>query len=166
MTQKEVSELFAVWALNWPNSEMFKGGAAMLDARVKLYASQLADVDYWLGQKATEHSLRTRIYAPNIAEFLEDIETAKAGIESEIDAAYVALRSSCQIAHLNGRKVDDSILRTMPSRIQKTVTAMGGIDAFAPSDKPCFEMTAFKNTYLTLMRTNPPLLQTNRKEIT
>ena len=46
-------------------------------------------------------------------------------------------------------------LEGMPTRTQKVIEAMGGIDAFMPPDKKYFEMERFEQTYETMLRKNP-----------
>lgn len=93
MTPKEISEIFTIWALNWPSAELYQGGEKMLDLRCKIFAEHLADVDYWDGLQGAAYSLKTRKFAPNIAEFREDIETAHGKIMSEINEGYSMLRT-------------------------------------------------------------------------
>lgn len=51
MTKKEMTEIFAVMKLAYPNAEMFKGGIETLKPTIELWASCLADVDFWTGNK-------------------------------------------------------------------------------------------------------------------
>ena len=51
MTKKEMTELFSVMLLAWPNAEMFKGGVAKLGPTIELWTACLTDVDFWLGQQ-------------------------------------------------------------------------------------------------------------------
>lgn len=151
MTALEISEIFSLWALNWPSAELFKGGVEMLDLRCKLYAEQLSDVDYWDGLHGAALSLKTRKYAPNIAEFAEDIQTAKEKVKSEIDHAYIEARSAIHLAEYSGETAEQAI-RRLPQRTQTVIRVMGGLEAFMPPDKGFFDMSGFIRTYETLLR--------------
>ena len=52
MTGKEMTELFAIMLLAWPNAETFKGGIPKLAPTIKLWVSCTANVDFWTGQQA------------------------------------------------------------------------------------------------------------------
>ena len=52
VTTKEMTEIFSVMLLAWPNAEMFKGGVAKLGPTIELWTACLSDVDFWLGQQA------------------------------------------------------------------------------------------------------------------
>ena len=69
MTNKEMSELFSVMMLAWPNAEMFKGGVAKLAPTIKLWTSCLPEIDFWTGQQALIKLCRVCKYPPTIAEF-------------------------------------------------------------------------------------------------
>lgn len=42
MTKKEMTELFSVMLLAWPNAEMFKGGVAKLGPTIELWTACLS----------------------------------------------------------------------------------------------------------------------------
>ena len=151
MTAKEISEIFTIWALNWPNAEMFQGGVKMLDFRCRIFATQLSDVDYWDGLLGAARSLRVRKYAPNIAEFSEDIAEAKRQMKNEIDSAYLSARNSIVFFHDAGESVEQIVSR-LPERTQTVIRVMGGIDAFLPPDGQYFNMDGFTRTYEMLLR--------------
>lgn len=151
MTALEISEIFTIWALNWPNAEMFQGGVKMLDFRCKIFAEQLADVDYWDGLLGAARSLKTRKYAPNIAEFSEDITEAKRQVKNEIDSAYLNARNSIVFFQDAGESVEQ-ILSRLPERTQTVIRVMGGIEVFCPPDRPYFNMEGFERTYEMLLR--------------
>lgn len=151
MTAKEISEIFTIWALNWPSAELFQGGTKMLDLRCKIFAEHLSDVEYWDGLQGAAYSLKTRKFAPNIAEFREDIETAHEKIMVEINEGYTALRNWYQITTSLGESTDDFI-KHLPQRTQTVLRVMGGLEAFAPPDSHMFNYDGFKNTYMSLLR--------------
>lgn len=153
MTKLEIAEIFAVWALNgnWAASELFQGDQQMKDLRISLYAEQLSDIDYWQGLLGASHSLKTRRFPPNIAEFSEDIKTAVEKTESEISYAYLAARNAVRIAEDLGLDVQEAIER-LPQRTKTVIRVMGGLDAFAPKDSRVFNMDGFETTYRSLLR--------------
>lgn len=61
MTGKEMTELFAVMLLAWPNAETFKGGIAKLAPTIKLWVSCTTDVDFWTGQQAVIRLCQVRL---------------------------------------------------------------------------------------------------------
>ena len=57
MTRAEMTEIFAVLMLAYPNAEMFKAPSSQalmekLAPTITLWATCLADVDFWTGQQA------------------------------------------------------------------------------------------------------------------
>lgn len=52
MTHKEMSEIFAVMLLAYPNAEVFKGGIAKLGPTINLWVTCLPEIDFWTGQQA------------------------------------------------------------------------------------------------------------------
>lgn len=151
MTALEISEIFTVWAINWPNAEMFQGGVDMLNMRCKLFAQHFSDIDYWDGLCGAALSLETRKYAPNIAEFAEDIKAAKEKIRQEIDQAYLNARSAILMAESFGEDPEQAIER-LPARSKTVITVMGGYDAFVPPGQNYFNMDGFVRTYNGLLR--------------
>ena len=84
MTKKEMTELFSVMLLAWPNAEMFKGGVAKLGPTIELWTACLTDVDFWLGQQAVIRLCRECKFPPSIAEFKEKADAVKREIDSRI----------------------------------------------------------------------------------
>lgn len=76
MTKKEMTEIFSVMLLAWPNAEMFKGGVAKLGPTIELWTDCLSDVDFWLGQQAVIRLCRECKFPPSIAEFKEKQTTS------------------------------------------------------------------------------------------
>ena len=149
MTRAEVTEIFAVLMMAYPNAEMFKAPdkdslKAKLAPTITLWTTCLRDIDFWAAQQAVIRVCQTCKFPPTIAEMRE----------SEISNAYLMARSELQLARLAGRTKEQA-LEGMPTRTQKVIEAMGGIDAFMPPDKKYFEMERFEQTYETMLRKNP-----------
>ena len=58
MTHKEMSEIFAVMLLAYPNAEVFKGGIAKLGPTINLWVTCLPEIDFWTGQQAVVKLVR------------------------------------------------------------------------------------------------------------
>ena len=81
MTKKEMTEIFSVMLLAWPNAEMFKGGVAKLGPTIELWTACLSDVDFWLGQQAVIRLCRECKFPPSIAEFKEKADNVQQEIK-------------------------------------------------------------------------------------
>ncbi|MBQ6059426.1 MAG: hypothetical protein IJL39_05165 [Clostridia bacterium] len=159
MTRKDISEIFALLALAYPNAEIFKEKdprqlMEKLAPTIALWAACLSDVDMWIAKQAVVKLCQTCKFPPTIAEMRESANAVQEEIEREIDIAYSMARNNLMVAETLRERPADT-LRTMPERTRKTIEAMGGLDAFMPPDKPVFNMDGFKRTYERLLRTNP-----------
>lgn len=159
MTRAEVTEIFAVLMMAYPNAEMFKAPdkdslKAKLAPTITLWTTCLRDIDFWAAQQAVIRVCQTCKFPPTIAEMREAAEAVLHEVKSEISNAYLMARSELQLARLAGRTKEQA-LGGMPTRTQKVIEAMGGIDAFMPPDKKYFEMERFEQTYETMLRKNP-----------
>lgn len=92
MTRKEMTEIFSVMLLAWPNAEMFKGGVQKLGPTIELWTACLPDVDFWQGQQAVIKLCRECKFPPSIAEFKEKAEDVKIEARSRIDRAWDRIR--------------------------------------------------------------------------
>ena len=154
MTRAEMTEIFSVFMLAWPNAETFRASSkeeltAKLGPTITLWAACLRDVDYWTAQKATVKLCQTCKFLPSIAEMREAADAVRLETAGEIEAAYRTARNICL---LYGRERGYSL---MPDRARKVIDAMGGMDAFAPPEGNCFAMLEFQRTYDTMLRSNP-----------
>ena len=70
MTHKEMSEIFAVMLLAYPNAEVFKGGIAKLGPTINLWVTCLPEIDFWTGQQAVVKLVRELSLQLLPAEFL------------------------------------------------------------------------------------------------
>ena len=82
MTGKEMTELFAIMLLAWPNAETFKGGIPKLAPTIKLWVSCTADVDFWTGQQAVVRLCQHCKFPPTIAEFREQVDNVNKDIDT------------------------------------------------------------------------------------
>ena len=87
MTHKEMSEIFAVMLLAYPNAEVFKGGIAKLGPTINLWVTCLPEIDFWTGQQAVVKLVRECKFPPTIAEFKEKAEKVQAEVRARIDQA-------------------------------------------------------------------------------
>lgn len=83
MTNKEMTEIFSVMLLAWPNAETFRGGIAKLAPTIKLWAACTQDIDFWTGQQAVTRLCKVSKYPPSIAEFREQAEAVQKAIKDE-----------------------------------------------------------------------------------
>lgn len=83
MTNKEMTEIFSVMLLAWPNAETFRGGISKLGPTIKLWASCTREIDFWTGQQAVTRLCKTSKYPPSIAEFREQAEAVHSSIKAE-----------------------------------------------------------------------------------
>lgn len=121
MTKKEMTEIFSVMLLAWPNAEMFKGGVAKLGPTIELWTACLSDVDFWLGQQAVIRLCRECKFPPSIAEFKEKAEAVTSEVKERIDVAWNHLKFSLD------EKSPEEVYATLPEGETKAViAAMGG----------------------------------------
>ena len=130
MTRAEVTEIFAVLMMAYPNAEMFKAPdkdslKAKLAPTITLWTTCLRDIDFWAAQQAVIRVCQTCKFPPTIAEMREAAEAVLHEIKSEISNAYLMARSELQLARLAGRTKEQA-LEGMPTRTQKVIEAMGG----------------------------------------
>lgn len=92
MTRKEVTELFSVMLLAWPNAEMFKGGVQKLGPTIELWAKCLPDVDFWTGQQALIRLCQVCKFPPTIAEFREQVEGVNNSIKERTSLEWSLIR--------------------------------------------------------------------------
>ena len=74
-------------------------------------------------------------------------------VKSEIEWAYMMARNAVNTI-MDGETLSDAYA-SLPARSKKVIDAMGGMEAFAPADKPFFNMAGFEQTYERLLRSNP-----------
>lgn len=162
MTRAEMTEIFSVFMLAWPNAETFRASskeelAAKLGPTITLWAACLRDVDYWTAQKATVKLCQSCKFPPTIAEMREAVDAVNREITGEAKRAYMDARNACMTFGA------EKAYERLPARSKKVIDAMGGMEVFAPPDKDLYAMFAFESSYETFLRGNPTGLPSARK---
>ena len=154
MTRAEMTEIFSVFMLAWPNAETFRASSkeeltVKLGPTITLWAACLRDVDYWTAQKATVKLCQSCKFQPTIAEMREAVDAVNREITDEAKRAYMDARNACMTFGT------EKAYERLPARSKKVIDAMGGMDAFAPPDSCCFALLEFEATYEAMLRKNP-----------
>ncbi len=125
MTQKEMTEIFGVLLLAYPNAEVFKGGIQKLAPTINLWCTCLADVDFWTAQQAVIKLCRECKFPPTIAEFKEKADAVTAEVKQQIDSDWnLFLRQPIRFGNATPQEVYDKA----PEKIKAIVDDMGGPD--------------------------------------
>lgn len=122
MTQKEMTEIFSLLLLAYPNAEMFKGGVGKLKPTIELWTAALPDVDFQTGQQAVIRFIRTSRYPPTIAEFRENAEAVKRELEGRSGEAWANLK---MLMNGMGMSPAEAVARS-PEFVRQVVRNMGG----------------------------------------
>ncbi len=164
MTKKEMTEIFSVMMLAWPNAEMFKGGVQKLGPTIELWAVCLLDIDFWLAQQTVVRLCRECKFPPTIAEFKEKAEAAKQDIKNKIDTSFQQIRT-CEF--LYGSL--DAYYESLPqgSEIKAVIDAMGGVQALTITHGQVsqWNLSGFETTYRQLVRNENVLEGSNVKAL-
>lgn len=94
MTKKEMTKLFSVMLLAWPNAEIFRGGMGKLAPTIQLWTACAEDIDFWTGQQAVYRLCKTGRFPPTIAEFREQADKINAEIQSAADLTAFEIRGA------------------------------------------------------------------------
>lgn len=123
MTRKEMTEIFSVMLLAWPNAEMFKGGLQKLGPTIELWAACLCDVDFVIAQKAVVLLCKECKFPPSIAEFRDKVDIVHGEITARVDTAWDKLMLGLRL----GRSPQE-IYNKLPrdSRTRSAIDAIGG----------------------------------------
>ena len=152
MTHKEMSEIFAVMLLAYPNAEVFKGGIAKLGPTINLWVTCLPEIDFWTGQQAVVKLVRECKFPPTIAEFKEKAEKVQAEVRARIDQAWNYLKLDMGLEAMGG-----------PSRLIAT-----GERTFGDGTVKTYEYynyDGFKSAYETIIRQTSALNSGPRKAV-
>lgn len=123
MTRKEMTELFSVMLLAWPNAEMFKGGVQKLGPTIELWAKCLVDVDFWTGQQALIRLCQVCKFPPTIAEFREQVDGVNNSIRERTSLEWSLIRMELDMGK-TPRQVFDGLHPESLGRL--AMISMGG----------------------------------------
>ena len=150
MTKKEMTEIFSVMLLAWPNAEMFKGGVAKLGPTIELWATCLLDVDFWTGKRAVIRLCRECKFPPSIAEFKERVDAVKSEVKEHIDYAW----NQIKFDRLLDRSPNEWYQGLAPgSTVKEVVDALGGAEGLLDGRWNYYE---FRDMYEKLIRKEGP----------
>lgn len=125
MKKTEVTKLFSVMMLAWPNAKMFEGGAERLGPAIQLWTECTRDIDFESAQQALAGLCKRSKFPPTIAEFLEETAAIDDREKTEIKEALWSLRTADT---LDGVEEYYSSL-PQDSRVKAAIDAMGGPQA-------------------------------------
>lgn len=153
MTRKEITEIFSMMMLAWPNAEMFKGGAEKLKPTVMLWSMSFPDLEFSIAQLAVTLLCRENKFPPTIAEFQEKVDKVADIIHEQETEEIIRIRSGDV---LYGSL--DEYYRQLPSDsfVREVIHTMGGPTALyrsAGSDN-IWNFEAFRETYEKLIKSN------------
>lgn len=94
MTKKEMTEVFSVMMLAWPNAEIFKGGIQKLGPTINLWVTCLPEVDFWTGQQAVVKLVRECKFPPTVAEFREQVEAVNTEMKHQFNGLFQGIRGA------------------------------------------------------------------------
>lgn len=153
MTKKEMTEIFSVMLLAWPNAEMFKGGVSKLGPTIELWTACLSDVDFWLGQQAVIRLCRECKFPPSIAEFKEKAGAVQQEVRSRIDLEWNQIKFSRALAASPGEWYQGL---SPDGAVKAVVDALGGVEKFATSGEGSWNYYEFRDMYEKLIRKKKP----------
>lgn len=122
MTKAEMTKIFSVMMLAYPNSKMFEGGIQKLKPTIELWTTCLADIDFWTGQQAVVRLCRECKYPPTIAEFHEMAEAVTQEIDSEFKGYISRIRSADYLYE----SLDCFFAELPDGRLKKSIEMIGG----------------------------------------
>ncbi len=172
MTQKEMTEIFGVMLLAYPNAETFKGGIQKLGPTIELWTACLPEVDFWTGQQAVIKLCRECKFPPTIAEFKEKADAVASEIQHQIQEDWNLLRMPMKFSDASPQEAYD---RATP-RMRAVVDAMGGPDKLIITETHTmgdgshktferFNYEAFEAAYEKILRGHDALSGTSRPAI-
>ena len=122
MTKKEMTEIFSVMMLAWPNAEMFKGGIQKLAPTIELWTACLSDVDFWTAQRAVIKLCQECKFPPSIAEFKEKSASVQHEVSRLINMAWQEIKLA-----LHEHKTPEAVYGDLSGSLAgKAIEAMGG----------------------------------------
>lgn len=154
MTNQEMTELFSIMLLAWPNAEMFKGGTSKLGPTIELWTTCTKDVDFWTGQQAVVMLCKSCKFPPTIAEFRQQADEVNARIKNCISRDWDSLRFYLS-KHRRKNNTPEILIRRWYEALplgfaRSAVDQMGGPNKLL--DGECLNYWAFDTAYRTVMR--------------
>jgi len=165
MTQKEMTEIFSLLLLAYPNAEMFKGGVGKLKPTIELWTAALPDVDFQTGQQAVIRFIRTSRFPPTVAEFRESAEGVRAEIEKKSVDAWNHLKSLMCLLELSPAEAVGH--ETTSEFVRQVVRYMGGPDKLIrrlPDGTEIYAYFEFKEAFMNVALTKAERLQISGEE--
>ena len=124
MTNREMTELFSLMLLAWPNAELFRGGIGKLGPTIKLWTASTANVDFWTGGQAVYRLIRTNKFPPSISEFLDRANEVDLEVRHISEQTVQEIRNVCSL----GRSLDDYYRSLCRGSFMKAVIdSLGGV---------------------------------------
>ena len=168
MTNKDMTELFSVMLLAWPQAEMFKGGIAKLGPTIELWTACTKDIDFWTGQQAVVLLCKTSKFPPTIAEFRQQAEVVEQKTRDCILADWGGLRR-CALGLKRFGGIDLAAVRRWyqglpPGLAKSAVDTMGGPDKLLIGDGKGLDFGGFSRAYKSAMR-NKTALPAGQKKL-
>jgi len=151
MTEKEMSEIFSVMLLAYPNAECFKGGKEKLLPTIKLWHRCCLDVDFWTAQRAVYKLITECKYPPTIAEFLEKAKATTDEVNEFANMVYHRIRSTVDIFGIE--KAGEHLV----DFDRDIVRRIGGIDKILSDDRKMFRYDAIIAACIQTARSEPAM---------
>ena len=165
MTRQEMTEIFSVMMLAYPNAEIFKGGIGKLKPTIELWTSCTHDIDFWTGQQAVKELCKTCKYPPTIAEFREQAESFTARMDAYMDEVIRKIRNDSHLWGLQGfydRIPENDILRAAIGDIG----GPGSLIRHLSGGKEMWEFGPLQDALRRRIRGSTPLPASGRKALT
>lgn len=150
MNKVEMTEIFSVMMLAWPNADMFKGGIQKLGPTVAAWTISLSDVTPWVANRAVLKLYREADYPPSPAKFRKAVDDVLSEMRSEIRAAFSQIRTGEM--YYGSLEAYYTALRP-ESRIKTVIDSMGGPDTLVITGKKVerWNLQGFEDAYWSLL---------------
>lgn len=165
MTTTEMTELFSVMMLAWPNAEMFKGGLQKLAPTIKLWTQCLSDISFQRGQQVVIHLCKTSKYPPTISEFRDAAKYVEANMMQAAENAFCMLKG---LRFVYGSLNQAYAALPPESLVHRAITAMGGPEKLVISCEPdvsIWNENGFIQAYLSVLGAQQLLKKPKMKEL-
>lgn len=162
MTDKEMTALFTVMLLAWPNAETFKGGIPKLKPTIKLWAAYANNIDFWTGQQAVIRLCKHSKFPPTIAKFLEEVDRINEDIKRLSGRAFQEI---CNADIMYGSLAAFYSKLPPGSFTRAVIDAMGGISALSRTwiddrgkERSIWNLQEMENACQAVMRGRPEMV--------